>query len=139
MRHLLSRHRLAGVSEQVILVDGAEAYLPGSAELLASLGHAGFSIRHITAEQLPAGAGVHGVPYLAIAAPDGKLAYLGGYGEAGDQDVEIVREVQAGSTPKARAVLGCAVGREVRSGADPFHLKYPSAAGHAVRPERGTE
>jgi hypothetical protein len=124
MRHMLERGKFAGVAEQIVVIDGQESYLPGSEQLLAQLGRAGFPITHLRAEDMPPDAGLHGVPVLAIANPIGQVAYLGGYGSAGDQDGAILQQVQMGHAPKPLAIVGCAVGNGLRRKADPFHIKY---------------
>jgi len=124
MRHLLQRKEFPGVAEQILLIDGQESYLPGSEQLLTQLAQAGFPIAHLQADDLPPDAGLHGVPVLAIASPNGQVAYVGGYGSAGDQDGAILQQVQMGRAPKPLAILGCALGNRLRRKADPFHIKY---------------
>lgn len=124
MRHLLERHRLNGLVEQVVLIDGAEPYLPESAQLIARLEQADFAVRHLPVRDLPASYGVRGVPLLLIASPARQLAYMGGYGPSGDQDAGILARLQAGAGPQALPILGCAVGSRVRALADPFGWQY---------------
>ncbi len=124
MRHLLARHRMNGLVEQVVLLDGAEPYLPETASLIARLQQASFPVRHIASHDLPPEYGVHGVPLLLIASPSRQMAYMGGYGAAGDEDVGVVAKLQAGDRPTVLPILGCAVGRQARAQADPFRWKY---------------
>ena len=113
-----------GLVEQVVLVDGAEPYLPESAGLIAQLQQADFSVRHIAAGDLPREYGIRGVPLLLVTSPARQMAYLGGYGPGGDQDVGVVSRLESGARPGTLPILGCAVGRRVRAQADPFGWKY---------------
>jgi len=113
-----------GVVEEIVIVDGQEPYLPGSAELLTRLAKEGFAVNHIEAASLPPAAGLRGVPLLVLAGPEGSVRYSGGYGGNGDQDAVLLREIEAGHEIKPLAVVGCAVGSRLRRSADPFHLKY---------------
>jgi len=124
MKHLLKRGPLSEVAEQVIVVDGAEAYLPGGAELIRALKTRGFAVSHLSTRDVPAQAGLRGVPLLVYARPDGRPAYVGGYGMSADGDQAIYRQVRAGGKPRPLPVLGCAVGAVLRHTVDPFGLKY---------------
>jgi hypothetical protein len=124
MLHLLQRGPIAGISEQILVVDGEEDYLPGSHMLLARLDHEGFAVTHVAAKDIPQTAGLYGVPLLVLASPGNKIAYMGGYGARGDQDGNILQQIRFGKTPEVLAVRGCAVGERLRRKADPFHLKY---------------
>ena len=125
MAHLLRRGVSGGVFEQILVVDGNEPYLPESADLLGRLAATGFQVTHIRASNVPAAVGLHGLPLLMLATAEGRVRYKGGYGMNGDQDAAILRQVIVGRAPRALAVLGCAVGAELRRKADPFGLKYP--------------
>jgi hypothetical protein len=124
MRHLLARGRFAGVAEEVVLVDGGEEYLPGSRELADELDRTGFVVTHIRTDAIPRDAGLHGVPVLVVARPDGPIVYMGGYGSGSDQDTRIFDEARAGGTVRRLAIVGCAVGARARAAADPFRMKY---------------
>jgi hypothetical protein len=124
MAHILGRKKFAGVAEQFLIIDGPEGYLPGSEELLSHLAQAGFPITHLAVDDLPQDAKLRGVPMLVIASPDGRVAYLGGYGSAGDQDSAILEQVRAGRRPKPIPIIGCAIGKSLRRSIDPFHMKY---------------
>jgi hypothetical protein len=124
MRHLLERGPMPGVQEEVVVVDGGEPYLDGSAGLMAGLAQAGFAVSHLAAAEVPADAGLHGVPLLVVAKPGRSVVYVGGYGAGGDQDGAIVRALRADQKATPLAVVGCAVGARVRREADPLHLKY---------------
>jgi hypothetical protein len=124
MQHLLKRHLFAGLDERILVVDSGEAYLPGSDALLAKLSQQGFPITHIAAKDIPDQVGLRGVPILVIASSENKISYMGGYGSHGDQDAEILQQVQSGQKPKVLPVLGCAVGERARREADPLQLKY---------------
>jgi hypothetical protein len=124
MLHLLARQKMDHVEEQVLMVDDQESYLPDVETLLGKLQKAGFSVSHIAADHIPDEAGFSGVPLLVFASPEGKPAYIGGYGTAGDQDTAIYANLRAGRAQKSLNVIGCAVGSRVRRAADPLHLKY---------------
>ncbi len=124
MLHLLERRPLPGLSEQVVLVDDGQAYLPDTADLLNSLKKAGFSVVHVAYDELVTTTGVRGVPLLLVSSPLGNVAYLGGYGAAGDQDEGILHQVRSGSVVPPLPVLGCAVGKRTKRSSDPFRLKY---------------
>jgi hypothetical protein len=124
MAHLLKRHPFDGLVEQVLVIDGGEAYLPGSDVLLAKLAQQGFAVSHLAANDISQDVGLRGVPLLIFASPENKIFYMAGYGSFGDQDTKILQQIRAGQRPKGLPVVGCAVGRQVRSKADPFRLKY---------------
>jgi hypothetical protein len=120
----LIRHRLDGVSEQIVLVDGPEDYLPGSAALALALEAEGFKVSHIAAKDIPEDSGLKGVPLLVFSSPDRKVAYIGGYGATGDGDKVIYEQIRQGAKPRTLPVRGCAIGDRIRRKADPFRLKY---------------
>ncbi len=124
MDHLLQRGPVAGVQEEVLVVDGGEPYLTGSAARLEKLAKAGFVVSHVKASAIPADAGLKGVPLLAVASPGRGAVYVGGYGSGGDQDGTILRELMAGRKASPLAAIGCAVGLRIRRAADPLRLKY---------------
>ena len=123
MKHLLKRGKLSEVAEQVIIVDGAETYLPDSEALMRTLQTRGFAVSHLSIRDVPAQAGLRGVPLLMYASPDDRPEYVGGYGMNSDKDEEIYRKVRAGGTPRPLPLLGCAVGAALRSSVDPFRFK----------------
>ena len=124
MLHLLARKKMDHVVEQVLMVDDQVPYLPDAETLLGKLRDAGFPVRHIAADRIPDEAGFSGVPLLVFASPEGKAAYVGGYGPAGDQDAAIYANISAGRPQKPLHVIGCAVGSRIRRAVDPLHLKY---------------
>jgi len=124
MLHLLGRHPLEGLLEQVLLVDGPGDDLPGSKALAVKLQEEGFEVTHLAVKDIPEGIGLRGVPLLVIASPENKIAYLGGYGSAEEKDQEIYRQVLSGAQPKGLPIIGCAIGARLHRSADPFHLKY---------------
>jgi hypothetical protein len=124
MQHLLARHAVPGVTEQVLLIEDEGSKLSGGDELVARLGQEGFRVTRIAARSIPAESGMRGVPLLIVASPGDKIAYMGGYGMRGDQDATVFQTVRSGAQMKALPVLGCAVGSRVRRQADPFGLKY---------------
>jgi hypothetical protein len=124
MRHLLQRRPLDRIREQILMIGGEAPDLPDTADLPARLRLEGYSLTRIAATDIPAEIGLHGLPLLVVASPNKKIAYLGGYGPRGDQDIRIFKQVQSGEVPETFSVLGCAVGATLRRKADPLHLKY---------------
>jgi hypothetical protein len=124
MKHLLKRGPMSDVAEQVIVVDGTEPYLPESAELMRALNTSGFAVHHLSSRDVPDKAGLRGVPLLVYSRPDGRPAYVGGYGMAEDGDQDVYRQIRAGGKPMPLPLLGCAVGSVLRRTVDPFGLKY---------------
>ncbi len=124
MEHLLKRRSMPGLAEEILVIEGTESSLQGTGALLDKLESAGFTISHLGANEIPESTGLHGVPVLIYATPENKLAYLGGYGKAGDEDVRLYQEVRRGQPPSALPVLGCAIGSRVRGKADPVGWKY---------------
>lgn len=124
MRHLLARQELAGVRKQVVMIDGSLPYLEDSPALLARLAAAHFLITHIAEQAVPLDSGLRGVPLLLFVSPQNQIAYLGGYGAAGDQDETIFRKLRTGLHPAALPMIGCAVGSRLQRRLDPLHLKY---------------
>ncbi len=124
LEHLLQRRALPGVSEQILIVDGGESYLPGTGDVLSRLQQSGIELRHVSDEELQQKLGLRGVPILIVTTPENKVAYLGGYGTAGDRFEEIFSKVSLGTAVAPLPVVGCAVGRRNRRVADPFRLKY---------------
>lgn len=135
MTHMLERGPASGVEEQIFLVDGGEPYLPDTDKVLTSLRSAGFPITHIADRDIPSNARFRAVPLLMVVSPEGGVAYLGGYGSAGDKDEDILDRVRAGSSVTSLPVIGCAVGNRIRKVSDPFHLKY-MAANQAIESPR---
>jgi hypothetical protein len=126
MQHLLGRHPVNDVAEQILVVDGPEPYLPDTDRLFERLQSAGFPLIHLPAKDIPESYGLRGVPLLVIASPQRSIAYLGGYGPRGDQDIQILQLIRSGHLPKSLPILGCAIGQRVRHQVDPFGLKYSS-------------
>jgi hypothetical protein len=124
MRHILSRPQFDGFTEQLVLVDDHEAPLPDSDDLIQQLRARGFASRRVEVRDIPEGVGLRGVPLLVVASPEGHIAYIGGYGNHSDQDANIMQKVRSGAVASALPIVGCAVGRSLRSRVDPFHLKY---------------
>jgi hypothetical protein len=124
MKHLLERHLLEGVSEEIVLVDGPEKYLPGSAALANGLEAEGFRVNHINSQDVPEDSGLRGVPLLVFSSPGNKVAYIGGYSGTGDGDKAIYERIRHGNKVEILPVRGCAIGEQVRRKADPFRLKY---------------
>jgi hypothetical protein len=124
MRHLLARGRFAAAAEEIVLVDGGEDYLEGSAALVQRLDRAGFRVTHVRADSISPDTGLHGVPLLVLARPDGSVAYMGGYGAGSDRDGALLEQAKAGGALKRLGIVGCAVGARLRGAADPLRLKY---------------
>jgi hypothetical protein len=126
MQHLLERHPVNDVAEQILVVDGPAPYLPDTDRLLERLQSAGFPLIHLAAKDIPESYGLRGVPLLIIVSPQRSIAYLGGYGPRGDQDIQTLQLIRSGRPPTALPILGCAIGQRLRRQADPFGLKYSS-------------
>jgi len=124
MQHLLARHRMTDVTEQVLLVEGEGARLPESDDLIARLAEQGFPVTRIAAKSIPPQTDLHGVPLLVVASPENKIVYMGGYGSRGDEDGAVFQRVRTGAKMNALPILGCAVGSRIRRQADPIGLKY---------------
>jgi hypothetical protein len=124
MGNLLKRGVFPDAAEEVIVIDGSEAYLSGSDELLRQLSHRGFAIRHIAARLVPAEAGLRGVPLLVVTRPGNDVAYVGGYGVRRDSDGPVYRNLRDGGRQDSLPLMGCAVGVALRRAVDPFRLKY---------------
>ena len=124
MLHLLQRKPTPDVFEQVVLVDGGENDLPGTDKVLSSLRLAGFAIVDASRREVTPSSPLNAVPLLMVTSPQGKVAYVGGYGTAGDKDDQILHQLRAGLPVAALPVIGCAVGKRARRLADPFRLKY---------------
>jgi hypothetical protein len=124
LQHLAARGRLNGLDDDIVLISGPEPPQPDASTNLAAIQSLGLSVRETTADALPASANLYGVPLLLLIAPDGHIAYRGGYGPRGDQDQSLYAEVRRGLHPHPLPLLGCALGRRVRRRIDPFHLKY---------------
>lgn len=138
MAHLLARHPLPGVQEQILLIDNSdnpdnpdnsdanpEPYLPGTANLLTRLKDDGFQVTHLPPARIPANSGLHGVPLLLLASSGNThKIYLGGYGRLNDQDTVLLAALRQGRPTTPLPILGCAVGAHLRRTLDPLHLKY---------------
>lgn len=124
MKHLLHRLPIAGVSEEVVVIDGDNAELAGTNAILTQLQQAGFVVTRIASASIPSNLSIFGVPLLVVASTRGSILYKGGYGPRGDEDPMIIRKINAGFSPKMLPVIGCATGLRVRRSSDPFHLKY---------------
>ncbi len=122
MTHLLARGRIAGVSEEIVLVDGPEA--TPEHRVSDKLEYAGFPLRHADADELLRRYHLVGVPVLIITNPAGRVVYRGGYGSAYDQDAVLLQAAQQGRTPPEYPVIGCAVGARIQRQVDPFRWKY---------------
>jgi hypothetical protein len=124
MQHLLVRPRWGDVTEEIVMIDGSLPYLAGSQALLARLAAAQYLIRHIAEQDVPLDSELRGVPLLLFVSPQNQIAYMGGYGTAGDQDEAIFHQLRAGLKPATLPMIGCAVGSRLQRRLDPLHLKY---------------
>jgi hypothetical protein len=124
MTRIIARGPLPEVGEQVILVDGSEAYLPGTAALVLQLRARGFTVSHLSADDVADKVGLRGVPLLVFATPENLVAYVGGYGMSQDGGGEIYRNLREGQKPRPLPILGCALTTALRHTVDPLGLKY---------------
>lgn len=119
--HLLARGALAGVAEQVVLVDG-------DAELAARLRAAGFGVSEANPRELEQRYGVSAAPLLVVAGQADTPAYVGGYTTRKQgldvEDVRIARDVARGVPTALLPLFGCAVSEQLQRLLDPLGLKY---------------
>jgi hypothetical protein len=116
--HLVSRGRTPDVEETVLLVDASPA-------TLSALEARGFSVRALTAEELPR-LGFEAVPGLVIRAPTGAVAYAGAHAPRRTGPIDdraLLVSAQAGADPTPFAVLGCAISQALSARVDPLSLK----------------
>lgn len=124
LAHLAQRGLLRNASEEILLVQGPEPADPDDASNQQRVLRAGFPLHRINSETIPPAVGLVGVPLLLVVAPNGTIAYRGGYGPHGDQDTLILSRLQAGESQSNLPLLGCAISQHLRARVDPFHLKY---------------
>ncbi len=100
-----------------------------NAALSHRLSKAGFTITDISEENIARHYQLHGVPWLILQQPGGKIRYAGGYSaeprpEAEYQDLAIWEALKAGIQPQPLPAYGCAVTAQLKRRIDPFGLKY---------------
>ncbi len=120
LTHLLARKALPDAAERIVLVGGGQAVAEAARD-------AGYQVEALTAEQLLERYALSAVPALAVIAPTGATAYLGGYTERKQgqdvEDVAIYRRARAGGQASALPLFGCAVGEALRAQLDPLSLR----------------
>jgi len=120
--HLLATARPAGVRELVIVVDD---HAKGAAED-DRLRRAGFAVEVVDPATLASRFHIEAAPVLIVVAPDGGVAYLGGYNRhkqsAAYEDLAIIAEARAAQPPPALPVFGCATSARLARALDPLHL-----------------
>lgn len=118
--HLFTRGALGDTPERVVLV-GEHAEFERRAR------EAGFEVDVLTPEQLAARWALVAAPALLIAAPDGSVAYLGGYTDRKQglamRDLELLETARTGARAEELPLFGCAVSQALRDRLDPLGLK----------------
>ena len=122
--YLIKRGPLHGTAEEVFVIGAGE----GATRMKTQLSGGGFRVTALTAEQASARDGIQGVPVLEIVAPDGKIAFRGGYRKWGQspndyEDVTLLSQLKASRHVETLPVLGCAVSERLRKQLDPLGLK----------------
>jgi hypothetical protein len=120
LAHLFARKAQPGVAERIVLV--------GASESLERQAHdAGYLVEVLTPEQLHERYALSAVPSFVVVAPDGRVAYLGGYTERKQglevEDLHIYERVRAGTRTSALPLFGCAVSEALRDQLDPLSLR----------------
>jgi hypothetical protein len=118
--HLLERGAGTGIHERV--------WVTGQGAMdVSALAARGYDVDPAPADARAAAAGITAAPWLIVIAPDGRVAYSGGYrdGSAAREwdDVRMIAAAQRGEAPRARPVFGCALG-QLRRHQDPLGLKW---------------
>jgi len=123
---LVARGPQAGWREQVWLVGEVP-------ELGERLRQRGFAVESIAAEELARRHRIHGAPWLALFAQDGRLAYSGGFARtrpglpgAFNLSGDIMHAVAAGRPVEPLPAYGCATSEALRDRLDPLRLRYTS-------------
>jgi hypothetical protein len=118
LAHLAERGPLTGVREYVWVTGERRTPLPALK---------GFEVSAHDGETLAA-RGVTAAPWLVVVAPDGSVAYSGGYRRRSSSrewdDVAIVGEAQRGRDVAVRPVFGCATGASIARAQDPVGVKW---------------
>lgn len=82
----------------------------------------------LTQAELEADYGILAAPLLLVTDPSGQLRYSGGYTDRKQglacHDLEIVRDLRAGSEVAPLPVYGCGVSTSLQQVLDPLGLKY---------------
>jgi hypothetical protein len=119
--HLAARERPKDTHECILLV-GEDVVFEGLAC------RAGFQVVSLTDEDLERRFGIQAAPLLLVTAPDGRVAYSGGYTDRkrgmAFQDEHILFRVRAGESVDGLPVYGCGVAKSLQDTLDPFGLKY---------------
>jgi hypothetical protein len=122
LSHLFARGAMADAAERLVLVGAHAAYERRAHD-------AGFLVQVLTPTELGARWSMVAAPALLIAAPDGAVAYLGGYSERKQglelRDRELLASARAGQRRAELPLFGCAVSKVLRERVDPFALKSP--------------
>lgn len=125
LAHLLSRGALPDVRERIVLIGHDDA-------LAARAKRAGFSFEELTPEGLAARYHAEAAPMMLVAAPDGKLRYVGGYSDRkrgpDTMDVDILHRLAEGRRVAALPLFGCAVSEKLQGEIDPLGIKYTRTA-----------
>ena len=119
--HLLSSVRPSTVAEKILLVG------PPS-EIQDQLGNRGFDVHSVTQRNLKESYHIEAAPLLAVVAPDGAVAYVGGYTERKQgpalKDIDIIATAMAARKAPTLPLFGCGVSQRLQALLDPWGLKY---------------
>lgn len=121
LEHVATSERPAELAEVVLLVGEDPAFVRRcEARRL--------TVVPLDAQQLEQGFGICASPLLIVTAPDGAIAYAGGYTDRKQgldhRDLAIVADLRAGRFVTPLPVYGCGVSRSLQEALDPLGIKY---------------
>ncbi|HEY4177276.1 MAG TPA: hypothetical protein VGM90_10605 [Kofleriaceae bacterium] len=123
IEHLLSRGAEPGVDEVVVVADDTASAGPEDAALRAR----GYRVVVMRPADLRTRVGVEAAPVLIVRAPDGALAYVGGYSRAKQDghfaDVAIIADARQSRSIDTLPVFGCATSARLAAAVDPLGLE----------------
>jgi hypothetical protein len=123
MGHLVQRGELPGVDEVVVIADDEGRGAPTDQRLRDR----GFRVEIVLTPDLRPRLGVEAAPLLVVRAPDGTLAYAGGYNRHKQQapyaDVAIITSARRTEATSTLPIFGCATSERLASAVDPLGLE----------------
>jgi hypothetical protein len=112
------------VHEHIVLIGGEN-------ELAARAQSHGYSVDHVSPEQLKAQYGIEAAPLLAVVDPQRRVRYAGGYTARKQvldiHDLAIITDLMNGQRVSTLPVYGCAVSKSLQEIVDPLGIKASSA------------